>query len=152
MGCLLRHLLHYFSSYTLQKHSEERLRASFWQQAQEGDHRGQQKAYSCTRCPNKSASITSVAVFFNMSFVITANPNTQSKLLMFCNRELQNAEIFSSFFFFLGRNLFFSESRSFVRENVYYFKNLKSRLQKRHFNWFFLSDKVFRKEKITCRV
>ena len=133
MGYFLRRL-HFFSSYTLQKNSEERLRAFFGQQTQEGDYRGQQKAYACTRGPKKSAFIISVTVVFNMSFVITACPNTHSKLLMFCNRELQNAEISSSVFFFLGRNVFFSKSRPFVCENVCYFKNLKSHLQKRHIN------------------
>lgn len=148
MGYFLRHFLHFFSSYILQKNSEERLRASFWQQTREGDYRGQQKAYSCTKNLNTSASIISVTVFFNMSYVITASPNTQScwwsvtenyRMLRFFS------PVFCFVLFFLGRNPFLSKSRSFVCENVYYFKNLKSRLQKRHFNWFFLSGKVFRK-------
>ena len=126
MGYLLRHFLHFFSCYTLQKNSEKRLRAPFWQQARQSNYRGQQKAYSCTRGPNKSASIISITVFFCMSFVITASPNTQSKWLTFCNRELQNAEILSRcFFFFLGKNVFFSKSRSSVCENVCFSRTWK---------------------------
>jgi len=126
MGYLLRHFLHFFSCYTLQKNSEKRLRAPFWQQARQSNYRGQQKAYSCTRGPNKSASIISITVFFCMSFVITASPNTQSKWLTFCNRELQNAEILSRCFFFSLEKMSFSVKADLLSVKMSVFQELES--------------------------